>query len=135
GGAAGAATALELRPGERGAVGVGRVGGGEDEVGAVAFGRGARALARAGGGELGPAEPLDEVAAAGGAEQLEIAELPVEGGEAAGDALGEDRLAGDDPVALQHQLGGGAELGAGAGGVGEERRGQRPAALDGGAGR
>src|SRR6478672_8096084 len=76
GGATGATTALELRPGQRGAVGVGRVGGGEDEVRAVAFGQRAQALDRAGEGELGAAEALDEVAAAGGAEQLEVAELP-----------------------------------------------------------
>ena len=97
-------------------------------------GQRAQALDRAGEGELGAAEALDEVAAAGGAEQLEVAELRVEGREAARHALGEDGLAGDDPVALQHQLRLGAEAGAGGGGVGEERRGQRPAALDRGAG-
>ena len=102
--------------------------------GAVGFGQRAQPLDRAGQGELGAAEALDEVAAAGGAEQLEVAELGVEGREAAGDALGEHGLAGDDAVALEHQLGLGAQPRPRAGRVLEERRGQRPAALDRGAG-
>ena len=134
GGAAGAAASLQLRPGQRGAVGVGRIGGGEQQEGAVGFGQRAQALDRAGEGELGAAEALDEVAAAGGAEQLEVAELRVEGGEAAGDALGQHGLAGDDAVALQHQLGLGAQAGTRAGSVGEEWRGEGPAALDRGGG-
>ena len=118
-----AAAALEFRPGQRGTVGVGRIGRREDQVGAVGFGQRAQALDRAGQRELGAAEALDEVAAASGAEQLEVAELRVEGGEAAGDALGEDRLTGDDAVALQHQLGLGAQ--AGTGGRGRWRRAAR----------
>ena len=115
GGPRGPAAALALGPGQRGAVWVGRVGRRQQLEAALVFGQRAQPLDRAGQRELGAAEALDEVAAAGGAEQLEVAELRVEGREAAGDALGEDRLAGDDPVALEHQLGLGAQPRAGLG--------------------
>src|SRR5919202_1915040 len=62
------------------------------------------ALDRRGRGELAPAETLDEVAAPGGAERLEVRQLSVEGGEPAGNPLGERRLPGHDPVALEQQL-------------------------------
>jgi hypothetical protein len=48
---------------------------------------------------------------------------------AARDALGEDGLAGDDAVALEHQLGLGAQARAHRGGAGEQLRRQRPAPL------
>ena len=115
---------------QRGAVGLRRIGGGEDQVLVLALGQAAQALDRAGERELGPAEALDEVAAPRGAEHLQVRELAVEAREAAGDALGEHRLAGDDPVALEHQLGLGAQPRALRGGVAEQRLGQRPAALD-----
>src|SRR5204862_4019941 len=80
--------------------------------------------------ELRAAEPFDEVAAARDADRLERRELVVERREAARDPLGEHLLAGDDAVALEQQLGlrapAGARLDVGA----EERRRQRPAALD-----
>ena len=52
-------------------------------------------------GELGRAEPLDEVAAADPAGLLERREHPVDGGEAAGSAFGRDRAAGHDAVAVE----------------------------------
>jgi hypothetical protein len=114
-------------------VGIGGVGGGQDLELAAVFGQRAESLDGPGEGELGAAEPLDEVAAAGGPEQLEVGELRIQGREAARHPLGEDRLAGDDAVALEHQLGLRAELRTGSGSVLEQRRGQRPAALDRGA--
>ena len=96
----------------------------------VVLALGAQALDRAGQRELRAAQALDEVAAAGDAERLEGAERVVERGEAAGDALGQHLLAGDDPVALEQQLGERAAPRAGLGRVAEQRRGQRPAALD-----
>ena len=102
---------LALGPGQRGAVGLGGVGGGDDEraLACAGAGRGgpagAQALDGAGERELGAAHALDEVAAAADAERLELGEGVVEQGEAAADALGEHLLAGDDPVALEQQLG------------------------------
>ncbi len=66
---------------------------------------GAQPLDGAGQRELGAAEALDEVAAARDAERLQPAQLGVERGEATGHAFGEDELAGEDPVALEQQLG------------------------------
>ena len=75
-----------------------------------------------------PPEALDEVAAPRGAQQLQVLELAVDRGEPAGDALGDRGLAGDDPVALQHQLGLRPQARPGRGRVLEQGRGQRPAA-------
>ena len=61
-----------LRPRQRRAVGLRRVGGGEQQVVVLAMRQAAQALDRAGERELGAAEPLDEVAAARGAEHLEV---------------------------------------------------------------
>ena len=115
---------------QRGAVRLGRVGGGEDQVLVLALRQAAQALDRSGERELGAAEALDEVAAPRGAEHLQVRELAVEAREAAGHALGEHRLAGDDPVALQHQLGLRAQARPLGGRVAEQRLGQRPAADD-----
>src|SRR5919202_185335 len=87
------------------------------------------ALDRRGQGELAPAETLDEVAAPGGAERLEVRQLSVEGGELAGNPLGERRLPGHDPVALEQQLAQRPHSRPMRRGVAEERGGQRPAAL------
>src|SRR5262245_62178508 len=57
---------IELRPGQRGPVGVGRVGRRQKQVGAVRFGQGAQPLDHAGEGELGAAEALDERTPTGG---------------------------------------------------------------------
>ena len=114
------------------AVGLRRVGGGEhDRRRRVVVALRAQALDRARQRELRAAEALDEVAAAGDAERLQRGERVVERGEAAGDALGQHLLAGDDAVALEQQLG----LRAAARGrivVARANSGarQRPAALD-----
>ena len=68
GGAGGTPPRRGFRPGQRRAEGVGGVGCGQDLEGAVGFGQRAQTLDRAGEGELGTAQALDEVAAAGGAE-------------------------------------------------------------------
>ena len=91
----------------------------------------AQPLDRARKRELGAAEALDEVPAAGGAEDLEVGELAVERREAAGDPLREHGLAGHDPVALEHQLGLGAQARAARRSVAEQLGDQRPAALHG----
>ena len=125
---------IALRPGQRGAVGLRRVGGGEHERRrgrARLAGVGTQALDRAGQRELRTAEALDEVAAPADAEGLEVAERVVERGEAARDALGEDLLTGDDAVALEQQLGQRAALGPGLGAAAEDPARQRPTALDG----
>ena len=57
------------------------------------------------GRELGGAEPLDEVAAAGAPGLLEPAQHLVRGRESADDALGHHRAAGDDAVPLEQLLG------------------------------
>ena len=90
----------------------------------------AQALDRRGERELRAAEPLDEVAAPRRAERLEVRELGVERREAALDPLGQGLLAGDDAVALEHDLRQRADPLAVGGRAGEQRRGQRPAALD-----
>ena len=87
----------------------------------------AQALDRSRQGELGSSEALHEVAAPSGAEQLEVLKLTVDGGEAAGDALGDGGLAGDDPVALEQQLGQGARPGTSRWSALEQRSAQRPA--------
>ena len=101
------ARAGALRPRQRGAVGLRRVGGGEHErVGVVpALAQLAQPLDRAAERELRAAEPLDEVAAPAEAERLERAQLGVDRAVAAGDALGADAVAGDDPLPLEQQLG------------------------------
>src|SRR4051794_20907622 len=103
-GAGRTALPLELGPGERRAVGVRGVGGGQDLQLGLGLRQAPQALDGAGQRELGPAEALHEVAAPSRAEQLQVLQLAVDRGEAAGDALGDGGLAGDDPVALQHQL-------------------------------
>ena len=105
GGPGGAALALELRPGERrrrtDSRGRSRPGPG---AAPSVSGQAAQPLDRARERELRPAESLDEVAAPRRSEQLEVLELAVDRGEAARDPLGDRRLAGDDSVALEHQL-------------------------------
>src|SRR5215213_622850 len=97
-GAAAGAGRLALAPGprQRRAVRLRRVGRGEHErlrlLGRLLR---AQALDRTGKGKLGAAEPLDEVAAAGDAERLELCQLWVDGGEAAGNAFSEHQLAGE----------------------------------------
>src|SRR5215210_220663 len=113
--------ALELRPGEGGAVGVGRVRGGEDLDRALGARERPEALDRAGQGELSPSEALDEVAAPCRAEQLEVLELSVDRGEPTRDALRDRGLSGDDSVTLQHQLGQGSHPRTGRGRTLEER--------------
>ena len=100
-----------LRPRQRGAVGLGRVGGREHErlrLLAVLRPQLAQALDRAAERELRAAEAFDEVAAPAEAERLQRAQLAVDRAVAAGDPLGADAVACDDPVPLQQQLGEGA---------------------------
>ena len=91
---------------------------------------GAQPLDGAGERELSAAESLDEVAAARDAERLELGQLGVDRREAARHALGEHLLAGQDPVALEHQLGQRAAPRRRGRPRAEQRCGQRPAALD-----
>ena len=117
-----------LRPRQRGAVGLRRVGRREHErlLGlAVLRLQLPQPLDRAAEGELRAAEPLDEVAAAAEAERLERLQLAVDRAVAARDALGADSVADDDALALEHQLGKRAPVGA----AGEETACERPAAL------
>ena len=95
------------RPGERGAVRVGRIGGGQEvdrrrsRAGSAAS-RTARSRSTAPGQrELGRAEPVDEVAAPDPAGLLQRPQDRVDGGEPAVDPLGRDRLAGQDAVPLE----------------------------------
>src|SRR5581483_11514940 len=80
------------RPRERGAVGLSRIGRGEDARLLLLAGvaRLAQALDRSPERELRAAESLDEVAAAAEPERLERAQLAVDGAVAARDALGAD---------------------------------------------
>ena len=95
-----------LRPLQRGAVRLRGVGGGEDDGRRrVVVALRAQALGRARQRELRAAEALDEVAALADADRLQRDERVVQGGEAAGDALGQHVLARDDAVALEQQLG------------------------------
>src|SRR4051794_12716841 len=129
----GTAVVVALRPRQRRPVRLGRVGGGEhqrrrllelDPAG------GPQPLHRAGQRELGAAEPLDEVAPPRDAERLQRAQRVVQGREAAGDPLGQHLLAGHDAVPLEQELGERTAALAGVGGRLEQRRSQRPAALD-----
>ena len=106
--------ARALRPRERGAVRLRRIGRREHErVGLVVFLRTqlAQPLDRAGQRELRAAEALDEVAAAADAERLEVAQLAVDGAVAAGDSFAAHAVARDDPLPLEQQLGERAPLG------------------------
>ena len=78
--------------------------------------------------ELGAAEPLDEVAAAARADRLERLQLAVDGAVAAGDPLGADAVARDDPLPLEQELGERAAVAVRRRAAGEEPRGQGPAA-------
>ena len=86
----------------------------------------AQPLDRAAERELRAAEPLDEVAAPAEAERLERLQLAVDRAVAAGDALGADAVARDDPLPLEQQLGERAAVGRG---PAKSRAGERPAAL------
>jgi hypothetical protein len=96
-------------PGEGGAVGVGRVGRGQGDRGRLVTRPVERAqpVHRAGGAELGGAQPLDEVAASAAAGLLEGREHLVDRREPAGDPLADDGAAGHDAVPLEQVLGGG----------------------------
>ena len=75
--------------------------------------------------ELRTAEPLDEVAAPADAERLERLQLRVDGAVPAADPLAANAVARDDPLALEEEL---CERPA-IGGLGEQRRRERPPAL------
>ena len=125
-------TGSGLRPsrqgqGDGGAVGLGGIGGAEDDrVGPSSAGRRA-GLAAARPWRTGPRRAPRGSSRDGGAEGLEVRQSRVEGGEAAEDALGEGGRAREDAVALHHQLGERpAALGLGRGAAEEARR-KRPA--------
>ena len=115
--------------GERGAIGGRRVGGCEHQedprraagCGGARLRRGARTGRR-------PAPRRNSRASLGRASR--VLELAVDRCESAGDSLGDRGLAGEDPVALQHQLREGPHPRAGGRSVGEQGRRQRPAAED-----
>ena len=110
----GSSAARPLRPRQLGAVGLGRIGGGDHErLGLLAFPRPelAQPLDRAAEGELGAAEPLDEVAAPAEPERLERLQLAVDRAVAAGDPLRPDAVASDDPLPLEQELGERAPVG------------------------
>ena len=121
------------RPGQRGAVRVGRVGRGQEvdrtrrgDVGR--FADRAQPVEGARQRELRRPEPVDEVAAPDAAGLLHRPQDRVDGGEPAVDALGGDRLAGQDAVALEEGQAQGVEpLGRPGDGSGV-RRDERPAA-------
>ena len=124
------AVIVALGPGQHRAVGLGGVGGGEHQDAVlVVLAPGAQALDRPGERELGAAQALDEVAATGDPQRLEGAQRVIEGGEASRHALGQHLLAGEDPVALQQELGERAAPRAGLRRVPEQPLGERPAAL------
>src|SRR5918996_1658380 len=102
-GHAGGPRSRALRPGEGCAVRLRGIGGGEHER-ALLLRPLAEALHRAGEGELGAAEPLDEIAAPADPERLHPAELAVHGGVAARDSLGADAVARHDPLPLEQEL-------------------------------
>src|SRR5207249_5500028 len=90
---AAARLALAPRPWQRGAVCIGRIGGGEHERAAGLVGsQAAQPLDRAREREPRAAEPLDEVAPPRRAERLQVRELAIERRETTGDALGEHGL-------------------------------------------
>ena len=100
-------------PGQRRAVRVGGVGRGEHHGGVPAArgrvrrradGTSPQPVDGAGRGELRGAEALDEVAATHPARVLEGRQHAVGGGEPAGDALGDDRSAGDHAVPFEQEL-------------------------------
>ena len=102
------ARAGALRPRQRRAVRLCRIGCGEHErLGLLVLARAelAQALDRAGQRELRAAEPLDEVAAAADAERLERAQLAVDGAVAARNAFAAHAVARDDALPLEQQLG------------------------------
>jgi hypothetical protein len=118
------AGARALRPRERGAVGLRRVGRRKDERGRL-LGLLPQALDRAWQRELRAAEALGEVAAAADAERLQLPQLAVDRRVAARDALRADPVSRDDAVPLEEQLGERARVGL----AREEPGGRRPAAL------
>src|SRR5829696_2805012 len=126
-GAGGPALALELGPGEGGAVRICWIGGGEHQELVLSSRQAAQALDCTGQRELRSTQALHEVAAPSRPEQLEVLQLAVDRGEAAGNALGDGCLAGDDPVPLEHQLGERPRPRPSGGGALEQRRAQRPA--------
>src|SRR5436190_2726423 len=117
-----------LRPGESGAVGLSRVGGGEHQrllflaVLGLELSQPLHGPAKR---ELGAAEPFDEVPAAAEPERLERPELAVDGAVTARDPFAADAVARDDALALEQELGERAPVGA----AREQAAGQRPAAL------
>ena len=118
-----------VRPGQRGAVRVGGVGGGQRDRGrlrvGVDLGEGAQPVDRPGGAELGGAEAGHEVAAAAAAGVLERGEHLVGGGEPAGQPLADHGARGSPRRAGRA----GARRRRGRGGSGRcRRREQRPAA-------
>ena len=126
----GGAGSRPLRPRQRGAVGLRRVGGGEHErlrLLPVPRPQLAQALDRAAERELRAAEALDEVAAAARAERLERTQLGVDRAVAAGDALAADGVARDDPLPLEQQLRERPPVGLGAGEEGARRATSGPA--------
>ena len=125
------ACARPLRPREHRAVGLRRIGGGQDErllLLVLARPELAQPLDRAAERELRAAEPLDEVAAAAEPQRLERLQLAVDGAVAAGDPFAAHTVAGDDPLPLEQELGQRAAVGV----AREEPLGERPAALGGG---
>src|SRR5207244_8114028 len=94
------------RPGQRGTVRLGRIGGGEHERVRLLrrLAQLAQAFHAAAEGELRAAEALDEVAAPAEAERLERAELRVDGAVAAWNPLRAYAVARHDPLALEQQL-------------------------------
>jgi signal transduction histidine kinase len=121
-------SACALRPRQRRAVRLRRIGGGEHErLRLAAFARPqlAQPLHRPAERELGAAEALDEVAAPARPERLERTQLLVDGAVAAGDALAADAVACDDALPLEQELRQRAPVEV----AGEERRGERPTPL------
>ena len=103
-----------MRPREDAAVGLGGIGGREDErLVVVRVPQLAEPFDGARERELRAAEPFDEVPAATGAHRLERLQLPVHGAVAADDPLGADAVARDDPLPLEQELGERASVGRG----------------------
>ena len=99
------------RPVERPAERLSRIGGSQhDRVGDVLgmqqrvrrFACGTQPIDCAGHGELSRPETVNEVATANLAPLFEHLQYPIDAGEASGDALGQDRLAGNHAVPLNH---------------------------------
>src|SRR6266511_2434106 len=117
-----------LRPRQRGAVGLRRVGRREHErFGLLVLSRSqfAQPLDRSRKRELRAAETLDEVAAAAHAERLQRTQLAVDGAVAAGNSLAADTVPRDDPLALEQKLGERPRIGL----PQEEPAGERPTPL------